>query len=182
MVGIVVVIGFVLLIVPGVIAMLGLYLTQFYVVEANMGPIEAMKASWESTKGQKGDIFVLILLSFFVILGGILAFCVGIFVAIPVIWVAMAIAYLRISGRGAPAMAGGGFGPPPGAPPGYGGGFGAPPGGFGGPPQGGGFGGPPQGGGFGGPPQGGGFGGPPQGGGYPPQGGGYPPQGGGWGG
>lgn len=162
------------LLVPMFIILTGLFFAQFYVVDAELGPIEALSASWQATSGQKGNLFLCGLVAVAFGLLGVLACCVGIFVAAPVVMVAAAIVYTRISGRG-PALAG----PPPGG--GYGGppgGYGGPPGGYGGPP--GGYGGPP-GGGYGGPP-GGGYGGPPGGGGYgPPGGGGYGPPGGGGG-
>jgi uncharacterized membrane protein len=179
--------GFLLLIVPGVILGLGLSLASYYCVDQRMGPIDAMKASWAATTGQKGKIFLFGLVSVLLIICGYIACICGAFVAIPVVMVGMATIYLRLSGMmGGPTMYGGGG--PAGYPPpaGYGappaGGFGAPPGGGYGPPGGGGYGGPPGGGGYGGPPGGGGYGGPPGGG--PPGGGGYggPPGGGGYGG
>ncbi len=185
-------IGYVFLIVPGVILGLGLMFSQFFVVDADLGPIDAMKASWEATNGHKGKLFLFSLLGGIIVCLGLLACCIGIYATLPIFWIAMAIVYIRLSGRGTTSsgydMSGGGYGG------GYGGvppGYGAPPaGGFGAPPAGGGYGGPPPqggGGGYGGP-HGGGYGGP-QGGGYggpPPQGGGGgyggpPPQGGGGG-
>lgn len=141
-------IGYVMLIVPGVILALGLSLTQFYVVDRNMGPIDAMKASWEATKGQKGKIFVFGLAACLVMLGGMLACCIGTYVAFPVVWVAAAVMYLRMSGQASASSGGGGYGGPP-APYGGGGaygpsaGYGPPPGGGYGPPPPGGFGSPP---------------------------------------
>jgi hypothetical protein len=191
--GLIVLVGFLLLIVPGYIAMLGLLFTLYLIVDKNLGPIEAMKESWRITDGHKANLFLFLLVAGLVILVGMLACFVGLIVAAPVVSLATAYIYCQLTGTGAADAGqpsfnqpqGGQFGGPP-----QGGGFGGPPqgGGFGGgtPPQGGGFGKPPQGGGFGGPPQGGGFGGPPQGGGFggPPQGGGFggPPQGGGFGG
>ena len=49
---IVVIVGCLCLIVPGIIASLGLFNAPFYCIDRKMGPIEAMKASWESTDGQ----------------------------------------------------------------------------------------------------------------------------------
>lgn len=122
----VVALGMVALVVPGVIALLGLSLAQYYCAEASLGPIESLKASWEATKGHKGSIFLLVLAAGGVIIVGMLALCVGIFVAMPVVGVAMATAYLRMSGRGGASLAPmPGFGPPPGMPPGHSG-FGAP--------------------------------------------------------
>lgn len=107
--------GFAMLIVPGVILSLGFSLAQFYCVDADMGPIDALKASWEATRGHKGALFVFGLVSMVVMLLGLAACCLGLYVALPVVMVAMATIYLRVSGR---------FGPPAGQgnwPPGYGG-------------------------------------------------------------
>ncbi len=155
--GLAIVFASLLLIVPGIILSYGLMLTQFYVVDAEMGPIEAMKASWETTTGQKGKLFVLSLAFFALGIAGLLCCCLGVYVAAPVCSVALAIVYVRLSGRmgAGGGMTGGmggpppGFGPPPAA-------FGPPPGAFGPPPPAGGFGG--GGGGYG-PPGGGGPGG-----------------------
>jgi uncharacterized membrane protein len=201
--------GMLLLIVPGVILGLGLYMSTMFVVDQNMGPIEAMKASWSASMGHKMHLFLFGLVAFGIAAVAEIACFLPVFVVIPLLMVAHAIIYLRISGRGGPAPAfamqggyGGGQYPPPGYGPPPGGGYGGPPqGGFGGPQGGGGYGGPqggggggfggPQGGGgggFGGPQGGGGgFGGPPGGGGQggPPPGGfgggggGYGPPGGG---
>lgn len=190
---IIIAIGFLLLIIPGIYLACALSQVEYFVADRNMGPIEAIKASFAATEGQKLKVALYAILSFFVTILGLLACCVGVFVALPVIEIGWAIIFTRITGTvgGDPAFAGygggppmGGFGPPGGpygGPPG--GGYGGPPGGgYGGPP-GGGYGGPP-GGGYGGPP--GGMGGPgygPPGGGpppgYGPPGGGYGPQGGG---
>jgi hypothetical protein len=178
-------------------------LADYYAVDADLGVIDAMKASYEATKGQWGSLFVFFLVIFGISLVGMLACCVGVLVAGAVGSVGMAIIYTRLSGRGGaapppqqfmappqggyppgggyPPQGGGGGGyPPPG-----GGGYGPPPGGgggYGGPQGGGGYGGPQGGGGYGGPQGGGGYGGPQGGGGYggPQGGGGYGgPQGGG---
>ena len=134
---------------PGVFLGLALGLAAFFVVDQKMGPIDALKASWNATVGQKVDIFVFCLLAICVTIAGVLACGVGIFAAIPVLGIAMAVIYMRIAGIApnvAPpgGSAGGPFGPPmsPTSP------MGQPPGGYGPPP---GYGAPP-GGGYGGPP------------------------------
>jgi uncharacterized membrane protein len=156
--------GLILLIVPGIILACGLWFTPYFVVDQNMGPIDALSASWKATDGNKGKIFLFALVAFLIILASELACCLPVLVALPVVGVAGATIYLRLTGTG-----GGGGGMGYGAPPG--GGFAPPPQGYGAPPAGG-FGGPPGGPGGYGPP--GGYGGPgaPPGGGYGP-----PPQG-----
>jgi uncharacterized membrane protein len=179
------ILGYMLFIIPGIILLLGLCLSSFYVVDQNMGPIEAMKASWAATSGQKGNIFLFGLLGFLIFLGGCAACYFGIFAATSVLTVSMATIYLRLSGQwggggpafGPPGLLPGGYAPPGGYGPPPAGGFGPPPGGGYGPPGGGGGYGPPGGGGGYGPPGGGGGYGPPGGG-----GGGYGPPGGGGGG
>jgi uncharacterized membrane protein len=171
--------GYALLVVPGIILGLGLFMSFMFVVDQNLGPIDALKASWAATRGHKMHLFLFGLVALAMVLGGYIACFVGVLAVIPILSVAHAIIYLRLSGRGAPA-----FGTPAVYPA-----QAYPPQGYGAPPQGGGYG--PQGGqggpqgGFGGPgpqggygPQGGGQGGPPPGGGgYGPPGGGGPPRG-----
>jgi uncharacterized membrane protein len=88
-----------LLIVPGVIVALGLSLSSFYVVDQNMRPIDAMNASWKATTGHKGKIFMLALLGVLIVVAGCCACCIGIFAAIPILGMATATIYLRLSGR-----------------------------------------------------------------------------------
>jgi uncharacterized membrane protein len=152
--------GGLLLIVPGVILYLGLVFAQFYVVDQNMGPIDALKASWEVTKGQRGQLFVFSLAAGLLAIAGYVAWCIGAFATIPLAMVAVATVYTRLSGTayrspdnmqrppgggygpGGYGLPGGGYGPP-------GGGYGPPAGSYSGPP---GYG-PPPGGGFDGPPR-----------------------------
>ncbi|MGH7327666.1 MAG: hypothetical protein ACREJX_04890, partial [Polyangiaceae bacterium] len=151
-----------LLVIPAFIVMPGLALTTYFIADSNMGPISAMQASWNAMNGSKMKLFLFGLVAFLIAIVGLIACCIGIIPAGIVLQIAMAIIYVRLSGRGTTpsgfdpnAGMGGGFGAPPGG--GMGGGYGGPPqGGYGGPPQGG-----APGGGYGGPPQGGGGYGPP---------------------
>ena len=158
--------GCVLFVVGMIFVILMFCLSEYFLVDANMGVIDSMRASYNATKGQWGNLFLFGLVVFGLAMAGVLACCVGAVVAGAVSSVAMAIIYLRLSGRGGAMPMAPQYPQQP--PPGYG-----PPGaGYGPPPGGGGFGPPPGG--------GGGYGPPPGGGGYPPPGGGAPP-GGGWG-
>lgn len=120
--------GFLLLIVPGVILMLGFFAAEYYVVEAKMGPIDALKASWETTKGNKGDIMLLALSGLGLFMLGGLMCCVGIFATFPLFEVAAAASYTRMSGSSPAPPPFANQQPPPapgrpptdyGAPPGY---------------------------------------------------------------
>jgi uncharacterized membrane protein len=126
-----VLLGYVFLFIPGIIIALGLMLTQFFVVDQTMGPIEAMKASWRATKGHKWKLFGLTFLASIIAMLGIFACCIGVYATVPILWLSLATVYLRLTGHagGSGNMNIGG----------YGGGYGqAPPGpmtgGYGGPP------------------------------------------------
>ena len=82
---IIITIGTVLLIAPGIY--LGLRLQFFYafIVEEDAGVIDSFKRSWNITKGYTLKLFVLFLISSLIYIIGCLAFFVGIFVAIPFI-------------------------------------------------------------------------------------------------
>ncbi len=94
------VVGLVLLLVPGIIFGLGMFVAPFYVVDAKMGPIEAMRASWAATTGYKGNIFLLWLAFFGISIVGALACCVGLLAVGPLCYLATAIVFTRLSGRG----------------------------------------------------------------------------------
>jgi uncharacterized membrane protein len=105
LVGMIVGLGFVLLIVPGIVLGLGLCLSQFYVVDANLSPARALAASWAATKGHKGNLLVLGFAAFGLILLGLLMLLVGVLATLPIAYIALAVAYTRMSGiRPAPPL------------------------------------------------------------------------------
>lgn len=116
--------GLVVLVVPGVILGLGLWMSRFYFVDQGLGPIAALRASWDASEGQKGNLLLLWLAGVALTFAGIATCCVGVFVTQPVFLLASAIVYRRVSGTGAPPAS-----PEWGAPPGYG--LYGPPGGYG---------------------------------------------------
>jgi uncharacterized membrane protein len=84
LVGVCVLTGLVLCIVPGIIVMLGLWPAYLLVMEDDLPPVEAVKGAWALTNGHKVDLFILALANCVVILIGLLACCVGVLVAAPV--------------------------------------------------------------------------------------------------
>jgi len=98
----IVVAGFVLLVIPGVIAAIGLS-QVFYVLQdqPELGAEAAVRESWRLTwtNGKMWKVFGMMLLSGLVGLGGLLAFGVGLLFAIPLISVMTAGLYeeLRLS-------------------------------------------------------------------------------------
>ena len=85
---VIVLVGCVLLIIPGIIAAIGLSQT-FYVLQdqPQLGAEGAIRESWRLTwtNGHMWKVFFMNILVFFVGLGGLLALGVGLLVALPLI-------------------------------------------------------------------------------------------------
>jgi uncharacterized membrane protein len=100
---IVILIGFILLVIPGIIASLALMFAPYLVIDKGMGPIEAMKESMRITKGSRLRLFALIMACMLIMFLGLLAVVVGILVAIPVSLLALMVAYRTLSAMPADA-------------------------------------------------------------------------------
>lgn len=97
--GLAVAVGFVLLIVPGIIVALMFMFTTFIVIDRGLGPIEAMKESRRITYGHKWSLLGFTLMLVLINLLGVIALVVGLLVSIPVSSLAVAHAYRVLSGR-----------------------------------------------------------------------------------
>lgn len=82
---VIVVIGTILLIIPGIYLALRLQFYTALIVEEDAGIIESLKRSWEITRGQTWRLFLLSLVQIGFFLGGLILLLVGLFVAIPVV-------------------------------------------------------------------------------------------------
>lgn len=91
-------IGFVLLIVPGVIALLFFMFSTFIVIDRELGPIDAMKESMRITEGHRLPLLGFVLLLVLIVIAGALALGVGLLVAFPIATLAFAHAYRVLSG------------------------------------------------------------------------------------
>jgi uncharacterized membrane protein len=91
--GLVIVVGLILLIVPGIIAALMLVFTKYIVVARGMGPIEAMKESARITKGHRWQVLGFLALVALTNLLGLVCLVVGLLVSIPVTMFATVHAY-----------------------------------------------------------------------------------------
>jgi len=89
---VIVVIGLVLLIVPGIIFACKLAFTPYLVVDRKMAVIEAIEESWRMTGGHAWKVFLIGLLSIPIGIAGLLCFGVGIIISI--MWVSLAFASL----------------------------------------------------------------------------------------
>lgn len=83
-------IGFVLLVVPGIIFACRLAFVPYLVIDKNYKAVDAISKSWEMTKGFAWTIFLMGLLSFFIAIAGFIMLFVGIFPA--QIWISASFA------------------------------------------------------------------------------------------
>lgn len=91
-------VGFILLIVPGVIFGIKYHFYSYLIVDKNMGPLEALKKSGEITKGAKWQLFLLGLACGLVNLVGLLALGIGLLITVPVTMLAYAHVYRKLLG------------------------------------------------------------------------------------
>lgn len=104
LVSIIVTIGFVLLVIPGLVALFLTYFTTLFVVDDDAeSPVKAIGDSVKLVSSNVGDALLLALLSILVLIAGAIALLVGLIVAYPV--TALAAAYAYRSFRGQPVAA-----------------------------------------------------------------------------
>jgi hypothetical protein len=80
---------------------LSIRLFQFYfvVIDRNAGVIESLRTSWYLTKNQVPTLFLVYLLQASIILAGVLALCVGLFFAVPLASLLLAVTYHALAGQ-----------------------------------------------------------------------------------
>lgn len=89
-VGIIVGLGIVMLIVPGIIFACRLAFVPYLVVDREMDVMDALRVSWDMTRGYGWQIFFMGLLAIPVVLLGLICLFVGVFVS--VMWISVAFA------------------------------------------------------------------------------------------
>ncbi len=87
-----VILGFVMLIIPGIIIACRLAFVSYLVMDKNMDAMKAVEKSWQMTKGHGWTIFGMAIISFFIFIGGLIVFFVGVIISI--MWVHAAFATL----------------------------------------------------------------------------------------
>ncbi|MFH1645231.1 MAG: hypothetical protein ABIB11_02315 [Candidatus Omnitrophota bacterium] len=95
--GLMVFIGMILLIVPGIIVAMRGQFFVYYIIDEGAGPIEALKKSFEITKGSVVNLLLLSLVTILLNIVGVLAIGLGIFVSIPITLVAYAFVYRKLN-------------------------------------------------------------------------------------
>ncbi len=74
--------GFLFLIIPGIIILCRLSFVSYLVMDEDLDPVQALERSWKLTKGIGWDIFAMGIISFFIWIAGLIVLIVGIFPAI----------------------------------------------------------------------------------------------------
>lgn len=92
--------GMVLLIVPGIIMALGLMMTPFMVIDKNLSAVEALKGSWALMDGYKGQMLLVSIIGMAVNFAGVLMCGLGLLVSVPLTIGALASFYEFIAAPG----------------------------------------------------------------------------------
>ncbi|HSX57697.1 MAG TPA: hypothetical protein VLE47_00300 [Candidatus Saccharimonadales bacterium] len=96
--GLIILGGFILFIIPGIYFSIRLSQFTYFLIDKNLGPVDAIKASWEATKASMLNLMVFGFLSFLVILAGAILFGIGLLVAAPIVTVATVYVYRQLAG------------------------------------------------------------------------------------
>jgi len=97
--GLAITVGFLLLIIPGIIVMLFYWPSYYLVIDRRMPVMRSFAVARTITKGNEITAFVMGLLALAIFVVGVLALCVGIVAAQPLALLMFACAYLMMSGQ-----------------------------------------------------------------------------------
>lgn len=95
--GLLVILGLVLLIIPGIFVAVRLSMWPYIMLEGESNSIEAIKKSWKLTEGKVLKLIGLYLVQFLVVLLGIIALLVGVVIAMPVISLSLVFVYKKLT-------------------------------------------------------------------------------------
>lgn len=84
--------AFIALIIPGIIVACRLSFVSYLVMDKKLDPIAAVEESWRMTKGHAWTIFFMAIVSFFILIGGVILLIVGVFPAL--VWIKSSFASL----------------------------------------------------------------------------------------
>jgi uncharacterized membrane protein len=93
---IIVTVGLILLIVPGIYLAIRLQFYSYYIVDKNTGAIDSLRMSWKLTEGNMINIFLFMLILLGLNILGALALLVGLLVTVPVSFIAVTLLYRKL--------------------------------------------------------------------------------------
>jgi hypothetical protein len=91
-----VLIGFLMIIIPGIIVACRLAFVPYLVMDKNLEPMQAVEKSWQMTRGHGWKIFWMAILSFFIAIAGLIVLFFGIIISIMLIHGAFATLYQSV--------------------------------------------------------------------------------------
>lgn len=94
--GIITLVGFILLIIPGIIFSVRLQFVNYLIVDKNLGPVDAIKKSWNMTRGNTWNLFFFGILIGLINILGLLCLVVGLFITVPLSMLASAFIYRKL--------------------------------------------------------------------------------------
>jgi uncharacterized membrane protein len=89
--------GFILLVVPGIIFACKLAFVPYLVIDRKLGPVAAIKESWNMTEGHAMEVFLIGLVGIPIVIAGLICLIVGVIVSYMWIGMAMASLYYAVS-------------------------------------------------------------------------------------
>jgi hypothetical protein len=98
-VGVIVGLGIVMLIVPGIIFACRLAFVPYLVVDKEMDVMDALRVSWDMTRGYGWQIFIIGFLAIFIVIGGLICLFVGVIISIMWISAAFAVMYHAVESK-----------------------------------------------------------------------------------
>lgn len=88
--------GFILLIVPGIIWALRFQFYGYLIIDKGMKPMQALRTSWAMTRGTTWDLFAFALIAGLINIAGALALMIGLLITVPVTLIALAFIYRKL--------------------------------------------------------------------------------------
>lgn len=92
-------IGYYLYLLPGIVVGFLTLFTLFFVIDKDMPALDALKGSFSLATQNVGSVILFILISVVVTVFGVLACCVGLVAALPILTIATAYTYRRLLGE-----------------------------------------------------------------------------------
>lgn len=97
--GLITFVGYLLCIIPGIIAAFLLFFTPFFVIDKQLSPTESLAASFNLVKDNAGVLVLFTIVAVIVYFAGALVCLVGLLVSIPVVLISTAYMYKRMAGE-----------------------------------------------------------------------------------
>ena len=95
--GLIVLIGLILCIIPGIIAAFMLSFYGFYILDRGLSATDALTASFNMVKDNFGKVFLVILVAFVINFIGAILCGIGLLVTAPICWIILAYAYRKLN-------------------------------------------------------------------------------------